>query len=101
MSIQSYKIVIVGDAGVGKTTFVNHHLNGGFSGKYISTLGVDIHPIHFKTNYGEIIFDVWDIAGQEKFCGLDDRYYIEARGVIAMFDTTAISTLRNVKKMDE
>ena len=98
MPIQTYKIVIVGDAGVGKTTFINHHLNGGFSARYISTLGVDIRPVHFNTNYGEIIFDVWDTAGQEKFSGLGDRYYTDARGAIAMFDTTAKSTLRNVEK---
>ena len=98
MPIQTYKIVIVGDAGVGKTTFINHHLNGGFSARYISTLGVDIRPVHFNTNYGEIIFDIWDTAGQEKFSGLGDRYYTDARGAIAMFDTTAKSTLRNVEK---
>ena len=105
MPIQRYKIVIVGNGGVGKTTFINHHLNCRFSdlncrfsAKYIPTLGVDVHPIYFDTNYGEIIFDVWDTAGQKKFGGLGDGYYIQARGAIVMFDTTAKVTLRNVKK---
>ena len=98
MPIQRYKIVIVVDGRVGKTTFLNHHLNGRFSEEYKPTLGVDVYPIYFETNYGGIIFDVWDTAGQEKFGGLRDGYYIEARGAIAMFDTTSEDTLRNVEK---
>jgi GTPase SAR1 family protein len=53
----------------GKTTFVKRHLTGEFEKKYEATVGVSVHPLNFYTNLGEIIFNVWDTAGQEKFGG--------------------------------
>jgi len=45
----------------------------------IATLGVEVHPLLFDTNRGRIRFNVWDTAGQEKFGGLRDGYYIQGR----------------------
>lgn len=89
------QLVLVGDGGTGKTTFVKRHLTGEFERKYvgkfpclatpvnsinfIATLGVDVHPLLFHTNHGPIVFDVWDTAGQEKFGGLRDGYYIQGK----------------------
>jgi len=42
-----------------------------------ATLGVEVHPLVFHTNRGPIRFNVWDTAGQEKFGGLRDGYYIQ------------------------
>lgn len=68
---------MVGDGGTGKTTFVKRHLTGEFEKKYVATLGVEVHPLVFHTNRGPIKFNVWDTAGQEKFGGLRDGYYIK------------------------
>ncbi len=54
---------MVGDGGVGKTTFVKRHLTGEFEKKYIATLGVEVHPMIFHTNHGPVKFNVWDTAG--------------------------------------
>jgi len=64
--------------------------------KYIATQGVDVHPLSFHTNYGQIIFKVWDTAGQEKFGGLRDGYYIQGQCAIIMFDVTSRLTYKNV-----
>ena len=85
----NYKIVLFGDKGVGKTTFLKRHLTGEFSKSYIATLGVDVIPLRFNTNYGPLVFNVWDCAGDEKFKGLDDGYYINADGAILMFDQSS------------
>lgn len=69
-----WKLVLVGDGGVGKTTFVKRHKTGEFEKKYVPTLGAEVHPIDFVTNKGRIIFNVWDTAGQEKYAGLRDGY---------------------------
>ena len=74
MSIPEFKVILVGDGGCGKTTFVKRHLTGEFEKHYVATIGAEVHPMNFKTNYGEVRFCVWDTAGQERFyLGRDDR----------------------------
>ncbi|KAF8759130.1 GTP-binding nuclear protein [Rhizoctonia solani] len=104
--IPTFKLVLVGDGGTGKTTLsryvyhsasaklhllnaiqiIQRHLTGEFEKKYIATLGVEVHPLSFTTNFGTICFNVWDTAGQEKFGGLRDGYYIQGQCGIIMFD---------------
>ena len=91
-----FKLILVGDGGTGKTTFVKRHLTGEFEKQYIPTVGVDVHPLKFTTNRGRICFNCWDTAGQEKFGSLRDGYYIEGNCAIIMFDVTSKNTYKNV-----
>ena len=57
---------------------------------------MEVHPLVFHTNRGQIRFNVWDTAGQEKFGGLRDGYYIQGQCAIIMFDVTSRVTYKNV-----
>ena len=93
-----FKVVLVGDGGVGKSTLVKRLLTGDFEKDYVATLGVEVHPIKFNTNHGKIKLNIWDCAGQEKFGGLRDGYYIQANAAIFMFDLTSKVTFNNLPK---
>ena len=73
---------------------MKRHLTGEFE-KYVATLGVEVHPLMFHTNRGPSKFNVWGTAGQEKFGGLRDGYYIQAQ-CASMFDVTSRVTYKNV-----
>ena len=90
------KLVLVGDGGVGKTTFVKRHQTGEFEKKYIPTLCVQVSQLSFQTTSGVVLYNVWDTAGQERFGGLREGYYLEADCAIVMFDVTSPATYRNV-----
>jgi len=95
-AVPTWKLILVGDGGVGKTTFVKRHVTGEFEKKYIATVGVELRPLKFNTNRGYICFNVWDTAGQERFGGLRDGYYIQGDCAIIMFDVTSRITYRSV-----
>jgi GTP-binding nuclear protein Ran len=90
------KLVLVGDGGVGKTTFVKRHQTGEFEKKYVPTSGVEVSQLIIHTNRGKILFNIWDTAGQERFGGLREGYYLESQSSIIMFDVTSPGTLKSV-----
>ncbi|VDQ13340.1 unnamed protein product, partial [Trichobilharzia regenti] len=82
-SVAVFKLVLVGDRGT-------------FEKKYVTTLGVEVHPLDFHTTRGKMSFNVLDTAGQEKFDGLRDGYYIQDQCAIIVFDVTSRDTYKNV-----
>ena len=89
-----YKIVLLGDAGVGKTTYMNQIHNNYFTTSYIPTIGADLTILTFNTNIGNIKCNIWDIAGQEKFQTLDSTYE-KADACIIMFDCTSMLSFKS------
>jgi len=91
--MNTYKIILVGDGGVGKTTFIKKILTNSFDKAYLSTLGVEVNPIILQEE--KVVLNVWDCGGQ--FRGLEDGYYIGAIGAILMFDKTSKISFRDVE----
>lgn len=96
MSIQRSKIIILGDAGVGKTTLLHRISSGDFLHQYIPTLGLELFPLPFHTNKGKIILDVWDIGSN--FNDIEYLYGVQGvQGVIIMCDVSEKSTYNNLE----
>lgn len=95
----TFKIILVGAGGCGKTNFVKRLQKQNFDPKYIPTLGVEVEPVRFETNYGTYCLNVWDCAGDPKFGGLRDGYYVQADACIIMFDLTSPESLNEMKRV--
>lgn len=91
-----FKIVLIGDAGSGKTNFVNRIAKGTFENKYISTFGFNCSLKALDTTKGNITLDIWDTAGQDKSSTQRESYYVGADAAIIFFDLTSTSSFKNV-----
>ena len=100
-----YKIILVGNTTVGKTSFFKKIITGEFSDKNMSTIGVDRTTIYSeleinkngkleKTNF-EII--LYDSAGQEQFRAITKSYYKQADGILLLYDVTNRKSFEQIK----
>lgn len=90
MSQAKIKIALVGDGGVGKTSFLKKQLYNVLESKHVATMGVEVHPINIQTDKGNIELQFWDCAGVEKYRGLRSGYYIKSDVAVIMIDPKSI-----------
>lgn len=97
-----YKILMVGDIGSGKTSFIKRYVNNIYTDKYKSTIGVDfaLKQLHWDDST-MVRLQLWDIAGQERFGNMTRVYYKESVGGFIVFDITRPTTFENVIKWKE
>ena len=76
-----FKTVIIGEAGVGKTSIVQQFVNKCFQDKYVETIGVEFFTKTFKINDKIIKIEIWDTAISERFASITKNYYRGADGV--------------------
>lgn len=91
------KIVIAGDGGVGKTSFIRNMKNNGFNNKYTSTVGFEVHPYSHNDTHMNII----DTAGNEKYASNDENIRglcHDVNDVVLMFDVTHKNSYNNLNK---
>ncbi|MFX0099461.1 MAG: Rab family GTPase [Candidatus Hodarchaeota archaeon] len=93
----SWKIVIGGGGGVGKTTFINRYLGGEFTPDTKLTVGVQFHARMEKINGYECNLAIWDLGGQDRFRFVQDNYIRGAVGAIVFFDMSRLNTLYQVE----
>jgi Ras-related protein Rab-32 len=94
-----YKVLVIGDYGVGKTSLIRRYTEGYFSPNYKLTIGVDFA---LKTVEGEdgkkVALQLWDIAGHERFGHMTHVYYKYAIAAIIVFDLGRPATFESVIK---
>ncbi len=91
-----YKVVFLGDGGVGKSTLLQRHLRGKFEVVYHPTMGAEVYPLQFDTNHGKVVLNIWDTAGQEKYSGLRDGYLLNAHLAVLFYSVDSKTTAKNL-----
>lgn len=91
-----FKILLIGDSGVGKSSIVLRFIDDTYTDRYISTIGVDFKIKTININNKIIKLQIWDTAGQERFRTITTSYYRGAHGIIVVFDLNNIISLENI-----
>ena len=93
-----YKIVLIGEAGVGKTCIINQYINQKFDPNLVSSSsGQSIRKTVTLSNNKDINFSIFDTAGQERFRALARIFYKEAHVVILVYDITSSKSFQEIK----
>ncbi|XP_044010088.1 ras-related protein Rab-13-like [Aphidius gifuensis] len=96
IKIPLYKVLLMGDSGVGKTCILDSFLCDSFIENHDSTIGVDFKAKMIEINGTIIKLQLWDTAGQERFRNVTTAYYHEAKGIILVYDVTNEKSFDNI-----
>uniref|UniRef100_A0A8C5QXI5 Ras-related protein Rab-43 n=1 Tax=Leptobrachium leishanense TaxID=445787 RepID=A0A8C5QXI5_9ANUR len=91
-----FKIVLIGDAGVGKTCVVQRFKSGMFVERQGNTIGVDFTMKTVEIQGKRVKLQIWDTAGQERFRTITQSYYRSANGAIIAYDITKRKSFASV-----
>jgi Ras-related protein Rab-2A len=92
-----FRIIIVGDTGVGKSCLLLRLSENTFNEQHNVTIGVEFGTKSIKVDNVPIKLQIWDTAGQESFRSITRSFYRRADGVLLVFDATARHTFDNCK----
>ena len=97
-----FKVVVIGDSGVGKSALLLRLSTGIFEPELSSTIGVDFHTKKLRVNNQTVKLTLWDTAGQERFRALTSSYYRNCNGVLLVYDVCSKSSFEHLQDwMDE
>ncbi|KAM6963169.1 ras-related protein Rab-3B [Aplochiton taeniatus] len=83
-----FKLLIIGNSSVGKTSFLFRYADDSFSNSFVSTVGIDFKVKTVYRNDKRVKLQIWDTAGQERYRTITTAYYRGAMGFILMYDIT-------------
>jgi Ras-related protein Rab-1A len=93
-----FKLLLIGDSGVGKSCLLLRFADDTYTESYISTIGVDFKIRTIDLDGKTIKLQIWDTAGQERFRTITSSYYRGAHGIIIVYDCTDQDSFNNVKQ---
>lgn len=91
-----FKMIIVGDASAGKSSFMHQFLNGKFKKQSTHTIGVEFGTKTVSVGNRQIKLQIWDTAGQERYRAVTRSYYRGAVGALILFDITSRESFNNL-----
>jgi len=92
-----FKLLLIGDSGVGKSCLLLRFADDTYTQSYISTIGVDFKIRTIELEGKTCKLQIWDTAGQERFRTITSSYYRGAHGIIIVYDCTDKESFQNVK----
>eukprot|EP00746_Dinoflagellata_sp_MGD_P039261 gnl/MRDRNA2_/MRDRNA2_19467_c0_seq1.p1 gnl/MRDRNA2_/MRDRNA2_19467_c0~~gnl/MRDRNA2_/MRDRNA2_19467_c0_seq1.p1 ORF type:complete len:235 (+),score=51.71 gnl/MRDRNA2_/MRDRNA2_19467_c0_seq1:88-705(+) len=92
-----FKLLIIGDSGVGKSSILLRFCDDDFNEKQASTIGVDFKTKFMQVKGKKLKLALWDTAGQERFRTLTSSYYRGAQGICLVYDCTQKATFEHIK----
>ncbi|GMT16404.1 hypothetical protein PFISCL1PPCAC_7701, partial [Pristionchus fissidentatus] len=93
-----FKLLIIGDSGVGKSSLLLRFADNVFSKNFIRTIGVDFKIRTVDMEGQRVKLQIWDTAGQERFRTITSTYYRGTHGVVVVYDVTNGESFGNVKR---
>ncbi|XP_040032363.1 ras-related protein Rab-26 isoform X1 [Gasterosteus aculeatus] len=98
----AFKVMLVGDSGVGKTCLLVRFKDGAFlAGSFISTVGIDFRNKVMSIDAVKVKLQIWDTAGQERFRSVTHAYYRDANALLLLYDVTNKASFDNIRERAE
>ncbi|MBN3276003.1 RASEF protein, partial [Polyodon spathula] len=92
-----FKVVLVGNSGVGKSSFIYRFCQGCFLSEIRATVGIDYQVRSLSVDSTPVALQLWDTAGQERFRSITKQYFRKADGILVMYDVTQESSFTAVR----
>ena len=93
-----YKVVLIGESGVGKTCIIAQYIHNKFDPNVISSLTCQFIRKNIELSEGKsVLMDIWDTAGQEKHRALARIYYKKAKAAVLVYDITSKKSFEEIK----
>ena len=96
-TIKTFKIVVLGDTGVGKTTLINQFVNNEFKADFKATIGADFSSKTMTVDDQQIELQIWDTAGQERFHAVGAAFYRGTDACILVYDCTQVESFNRLE----
>ena len=93
----TFKILTIGESGVGKTCILRRFVENKFLKNHLATIGIDFKTKTLNINNQEIKLKIWDTAGQERFRNITTQYYKGADGIVLVYDVTEESSYDKIR----
>ena len=93
----TFKILTLGESGVGKTCILRRFVENKFSKNHLATIGIDFKTKTISIKGYEVKLKIWDTAGQERFRNITNQYYKGADGIILVYDLTNKESMLKIK----